>query len=398
VASNPPAVVLGGEAIAVSVARSLGRRGVPVYALGVADVDPVRFSRYCTEFVDLGSGEGVQERWLDWLKRTSGRPRVLIPCNDDGIELIARSRADLLELKYQAIEANDGVLLTMLDKSKTYELAARLGVATPWTHSVSDVRELEHVLEGVSFPLAVKPRHSYRFARHFGLRQKLFVVGDRSELENVLASLGTLDVDLLLTEVIPGGDDQLWTCTAYLRAEGTPLIHYTRRKVRQYPPSFGRGCYYLLEWDSEVAELGLRFLRGAGVRGLANVEFKRDARDGSLKLIECNHRLDGATELGRAAGVDLPLLVYERALGRDGQLGRAREGVRLWNPIEDTRSAWHSWRHGELSLAGWAGSVLRPLHFQVFDVRDPKPSVIGAARIVAHALRRTRRPALTESG
>jgi hypothetical protein len=72
--------------------------------------------------------------------------------------------------------------------------------------------------------------------------------------------------------------------------------------------------------------------------------------------------------------------------------------VRLWNPIEDTRSAWHSWRHGELSLAGWAGSVLRPLHFQVFDVRDPKPSVIGAARIVAHALRRTRRPALTESG
>ena len=68
--------------------------------------------------------------------------------------------------------------------------------------------------------------------------------------------------------------------------------------------------------NPEVAELGLRFFQGVGLRGLANVEFKRDARDGRLKLIECNHRFTAPTGLLRAAGMDLPLFVYNRLTGR----------------------------------------------------------------------------------
>jgi predicted ATP-grasp superfamily ATP-dependent carboligase len=388
VRSNPPGVVLGGEAIAVSVARSLGRSGVAIYALGTAGVDPVQFSRYCTEFVDLGSGEGVQDRWIAWLERTAGEPRVVLPCNDDGLELVARRRSDLEELGYRTIEANDLVLLTMLDKAKTYELAAGLGVATPKMHVVDDEEALERAVQEIGFPLAVKPRHSYVFARHFGMRTKLIVVRDRTELEAVRAQTTALGLEVMLTEVVPGSDDRLWTCTAYLDGEGRELVHYTRRKVRQYPPGFGRGCYYLLEWDPEVAALGLRFLRGAGVRGLASVEFKRDERSGELKLIECNHRLDGATELARAGGVDLARLVYARALHRDGETLRPREGVRLWNPVEDSRSAWELWRRGELSASAWLRSLLHPLRFQLFDRRDIKPSLVGAARITIHIARR----------
>jgi D-aspartate ligase len=39
-------------------------------------------------------------------------------------------------------------------------------------------------------------------------------------------------------------------------------------------------------WRPEVAEAGLRFLRAIGPRGMAHAEFKRDSRDGELKLIE----------------------------------------------------------------------------------------------------------------
>jgi predicted ATP-grasp superfamily ATP-dependent carboligase len=386
--SNPPAVLLGGEAIAVSVARSLGRSGVEVYALGTASVDPVRFSRYCTQFVDLGSGEDVQDRWMDWLARTAGEPRVILPCNDDGLELVARRRSELGELGYRSIEADDSVLLTMLDKAQTYDLAARLGIASPKMYSVENPDALEPAVEELGFPLAVKPRHSYRFARQFGLRKKLFVVRDRAELEAVQAETTALGLEVIMTEIIPGGDDRLWTCTAYLDEQGSPLLHYTRRKVRQYPPGFGRGCYYVVEWDPEVAEVGLAFLRGAGIRGLASVEFKRDERDGYLKLIECNHRLDGATELARAGGVDLARFVYAQVLDPGGKTSRPREGVRLWNPIEDTRSAWELWRRGELSLGGWFRTLLYPLRFQVFDRHDIKPSLMGSARMTIHVLQR----------
>ena len=51
--SAPPAVLLGGEVTAVAAARSLGRAGVRVHALG-AGPEPVRSSRFCAEFVKFG--------------------------------------------------------------------------------------------------------------------------------------------------------------------------------------------------------------------------------------------------------------------------------------------------------------------------------------------------------
>jgi D-aspartate ligase len=82
---------------------------------------------------------------------------------------------------------------------------------------------------------------------------------------------------MLVTEYVPGPDDQYRSYYTYLDHEGEPLVHFTKRKLRQYPTHFGLGSYHLTEWNPEVAELGLRFARGAGLRGLVNVEFKRDA-------------------------------------------------------------------------------------------------------------------------
>src|SRR5262245_23928507 len=75
-----PVIVLGGGIIAVSVARSLGTAEIPVWALGDAKTDVVKHSRFCTSFVDLGSGTGVQERWLDWLCSRQIGDAVVFPC------------------------------------------------------------------------------------------------------------------------------------------------------------------------------------------------------------------------------------------------------------------------------------------------------------------------------
>ena len=55
----PPAILLGGEANAVSVARSLGRDGIKVYAIG-ATTSPVKFSRYA-EWIEVAAGGSEQE-------------------------------------------------------------------------------------------------------------------------------------------------------------------------------------------------------------------------------------------------------------------------------------------------------------------------------------------------
>jgi predicted ATP-grasp superfamily ATP-dependent carboligase len=374
--SRPPAVILGGSYNAVSVARSLGRSGVEISALG-DPMSAVRHSRYCTRFANLGSGSGVQARWLEWL---DGGPlgAVLLPCDDDGLELIARNRARLLERGYRPFEADDEVVLAMLDKDRTYALAREFGVAAPLTAAVRAESDLEAVIDSFPCPCALKPIHSHRFYHAFGRPLKAFPIRDQDELELRLRELIALGVEMLVTEIIPGAEDEFAGYYTYIDADGEPLFHLTKRKLRQYPPVFGMGCYHVTTSDPEVVDVGLRFLRGVGVRGLANVELKRDARDGRLKLIECNHRFTAPTELLRTAGVDLALFTYNCLTGRPlPSVDGYRSGVRLWLPGKDARASALLRRRGELSLGGWVRSIAHRQHTPLFDWRDPKPTIVS---------------------
>lgn len=383
-----PAIVLGGEFAGLSVARSLGRAGVRVYALGKAAWDPVAASRYCAEFVDLGGKEGTVERWLAWLE---GGPRgaVIMPTSDEAVALVAGNRARLVELGYRPFEANDEVALAMLDKGATYELARKAAIPTPRTVLLRAGDDFDATASDIGFPSALKPLHSHLFSIHFGIKTKVWVVHDRHELEEMLERMHALDLEMLLTEIVPGADDRICTYYTYLDAEGEPLFHFTRDKLRQYPPHFGIGCYQVTRWRPDVAELGLRFMQAIGLRGFAAFEVKRSTRDDRWYLMECNHRFTTATELTRRAGIDLGLFAYNRILGRPTPpVASFREGVRMWNVVEDTRSFLTSRRNGELSLARWAGSLLHRQNFQVFSWDDPRPSFAVQVRRLRRRLAR----------
>jgi D-aspartate ligase len=385
--AGPPAVLLGGEAIALSVARSLTSAGVEVHALGHGR-DPLRFSRCRRSFTSFDGARDLQQAWLDELRRAP-RQAVVLPCSDDGLELVASNRKALLDLGYLCIEADDRAILAMLDKRETYQLADRAGVPAPRTATVSSQEDAARAVERISPPWALKPVHSHRFARHFGLRKKVFVVEDEQELREALDKTLELGIAMVLTEIIPGADDAFESYYTYLDENGTPLFEFTKRKLRQYPTGFGLGTYHKTDWNPEVAELGLSFLRAAGVRGLANVEFKRDSRDRRLKLIECNYRFTAATELIRASGLELALFVYERALGRWGpDLSRYRTDVHLLYPVEDLRAFLDLRRDGELTFLEWARGLARRQHFPVASPRDPLPTLVQHGRMVGRGWRR----------
>jgi D-aspartate ligase len=387
VADLPPAVVIGGENIAVSAARSLSRAGVAVYALG-APLDPVRHSRHCVEFTDVGAGEGVTERCMDWLRRRRLAGAAVLPCNDDSLELVATRRAELEELGYRPVEANDEGLLAMLDKRRTYELAGSLGVPAPRTATLTGQGDVEAVASGFSFPCALKPLHSHLFVRHFGLLKKVLVANDREQLASAAESMRELGLDVLVTEIVPGADDQFRSYYTYLDERGEPLFDFTKQKLRQWPIRFGLTTYHATIWDPEVAELGLRFAQGAGLRGVVNIEFKRDPRDGLWKIIECNHRFTAANDLVRASGIDVPLLAYCRATGRPAPVfGSYRLGLHMWHPVEDFRAMLAYRREDELTARAWFRSLLRPQHFPLLSLDDPKPTLVKSFRQARWAVR-----------
>jgi D-aspartate ligase len=378
--------LLGGLENALSVARSLSRRGIDVHASG-SPVSPLRFSRHRRTY-RIASGD-LADVWLDWLvAQPSGG--LVFPCADEALEFVAHHRQTLSAAGLRPLESDDGAVLAMLDKDRAYAIARDAGVPAPDTERIDDWDDLDAAMERIGFPCALKPTHIHEFSRFF--RGKVLIVRDERELRDAFASTHRTGLSMILTEIIPGAEDRYCSYFTWIDGDGQFLFDFTKRKLRQYPAGFGGGTYHLTEWADDVADAGRRFLQAAGVRGLANVEFKRDPRDGRLKLIECNARFTAGNEIVRLAGVDLAWIAYARMTGQSpGEIGRGRDGVRMWYPMKDTLACLELRRSGELTFPAWARSLAHRQTFPLWSMTDPGPSLAELMRIPSRAVRKLNR-------
>ncbi len=370
--SLPPAILIGGGANALSVARSLRQHCIRVLSLGNPD-SAVRFSRFC-EWIPLSGRGDIQEKWLQWLTGRDGkqyRGAVIIPCGDDGLEFVVRHRS-VLSSDFLVYEANDKVVAAMLDKAETHALAKKADVPAPEVWIVNTRDDIVTILDRIQFPCGLKPRVSHEFKKYF--KEKLFVANTADELLSAWQKVEPFKQEMIVTELVPGGDKGYCSYYSYLDEKGQPLFHFTKVKLRQYPSGFGIGTFHQTDWNPEVASLGLKFFQGIGLRGLACVEFKRDQRDGLLKLIECNHRFTEPNELMVRAGLDLPLLVYNRLTKRPlPHLDSYRRGLCLVKPWEDVKAFYSLHAKGELAWSEWLRSFSGPVCFLYFKWWDPMP-------------------------
>src|SRR5512135_1577467 len=385
----PPVILLGGGANALSVARSLGRAGVEVYAIN-DDTAYVRYSRYCRRIPVPGEAPDSWARFLLGPKAAPWKGAVLLACSDPALALIAEHR-EALAAKFRLDESDPAAQLCMLNKLSTYREARAAGVPTPrfW---LAETREQVLALEGsLAFPLIVKPHLTHVYERRSG--RKFERADDFDQLLRAHKALSAAAIPTLLVEWIPGPDDRLCSYYTYLDGEGTPQFHFTKRVIRRFPAGMGNGCYHVTDWNPEVRDLALRLFRRAGLRGLANAEFKRDERDGLLKLIECNARFTAANCLVARSGLDLAAFVYNRITGRpQPPLGAYTPGLRLWDPVRDFESFLELRGRGQLTFRRWVVSILHRQTFPYFQWSDPMPSLVRASKPLRDLWGRRARP------
>lgn len=375
---KPPVILLGGTANALSVARALGKHGIRVYALN----DPtahVRFSRHC-RWLPV-PWKGTDERsWDDFLTGPSAKKyagAVLLACCDAGIRVIARQR-DILARRFILDDSNPAAQLDMLNKLRTYQHAVAAGVPTPRFWLANGELDLLKVKDELAYPLLVKPVWSHEFGERF--HKKFFWARDFDELRSGYRKVSDAGIEVMLVEKVPGPDTLLCSYYTYLDEHGAPLFDFTKRVLRRFPENMGEACYHITDWNPDVREEALKLFRAAGLRGLANAEFKRDPRDGKLKLIECNARFTAANCLVAESGLDLATFVYNRLTGQPlPPFAHYRRGLRLWYPTRDFRAFVELWQQGKISLRQWLASVLRPAIFPYFCWEDPAPTFGVAA-------------------
>jgi D-aspartate ligase len=288
------AVIVGGGFLALGIARSLGRRGIPVC---VIDDGPsiTRASRYVTTTVrvpDLLEDEQAVSAVLDVGTRLGLQGWVLFPTRDETVAAFARHKARLEEVFRLPLPTYESVRWAW-DKRATYELAERLGIPAPRTRSPVDAVELAAL--DLEFPLVVKPAIKEHF--FYATNVKAWRVEDYAELSARFAEAAALVPlgEVMVQELIAG--DRLYAYGAFFK-DGEALGTMVVRRWRQYPREFGRWSTYVETIDLPLLERqSEEFLRAIDYYGLVELEYKHDARDGlglPLDRLRGRGRLPGA--------------------------------------------------------------------------------------------------------
>jgi predicted ATP-grasp superfamily ATP-dependent carboligase len=389
-ARNAAIVMQVSWANGLDIIRDLSAAGVPLLAI---DANPRALglhSRLAAGQVcpDPREDEDAFVSWLAGLGPRFARRPVLFPTHDQYIWPISRN-AERLESSFLIPFSRWDTMKRLHDKRAQMEAAWRVGVDTPKTVFVDSDEDLERGAEEIGFPAIFKPVESLAFKVRF--RRHVLEIGSREELlrtYDAVRDCGTL----MLQDIVPGGDEELYTLGSYLDAQSRPLAVFTGHKLRQHPPRFGHVSMAVSAWVPELAEAGLRLLHELGYHGVSQVEFKRDPRDGRYRLMEVNARHWMWHSLATACGVNLSLAAYRDAVGDPYIAPRQTDGKKWVVALTDVRDALSGWRRHETKLGPWLRSYRGVSVDGLYSLRDPVPGLLITGRQLKRFVTRTGEP------
>jgi predicted ATP-grasp superfamily ATP-dependent carboligase len=381
------ALLLGADYRALGVARSLGRQGVRVRVLREPGEPLAAASRFVERSLAWpAGGDAARISFLLALAESGGLEGwALIPTADETAALVARHH-ERLGRHFVHTTPSWESLRWAYDKRFTYALAERVGVPCPRTALPKSAAEAAVV--DVPFPAVLKPAVKDSLNRFTAA--KAWRVDSLSELPaRYDEACALVDPDILIVqELVPGGGEAQFSF-ATLCVDGEPLATLTARRTRQYPADFGRASTFVETIDCpELVAPSLRLLGEIRYTGLIEIEYKRDPRDGVMKVLDMNPRVWGWHSLCAGAGVDFSYLLWLFASGQPIPPTRARPGVGWMRLTTDTPTSVKELLAGRLAPRDYLGSLGRKHESAIFARDDPLPGLCEVPLIAYVACRR----------
>ena len=373
------AVILGANYyIGLSAIRCLGSQGIPVTAVDYSQTDTYGFaSKYCKEKLIAPHYKDHPLETISFLeeygKKQELKP-VLLPSADAYVELMEPYYQRLRQY-YLLPDTPPGLNTDLLNKASLRELAQKHGVLTPETILPGEEGFYDRVEAEIGYPCLVKPFMSHSFVSKF--RAKMFTVKNREELQKALGRVEEAKIPVFVQRIISGFDDHMYTFNAYLDQRGKVTHWMTCQKQRQYPINFGASVYTKQRYVPELFKIGAPFLEDVGFRGLAEIEFKKDARSGKFYLIEVNVRLSNLSSLFAKVGLNMPYIMYRDLTGNPLPPKKIVNDLEVyfWYAFEDLLAIRHYLKAGQLTLGQVLESHFKPKAYAVWDSKDPLPAL-----------------------
>lgn len=302
---------------------------------------------------------------------------VVLPCNELSLKTLAGRAA--FDRDIPVASNPPEVVERATNKAVLRTLAADVGLRAPPTVELTR-DELEDRRAELSFPAILKPASS------------VVVEPGRATLAPVTRPVATFDE---LARAL-AQDDIRWLIQPLLQAtlaavsgvawRGELVCSVHQAALRIYPPLVGVSAYaQTVAPDPRLERLLTELLARIGWSGIFEFQLLR-AADGDY-LIDLNPRPYGSLSLAIGAGLNLPAIWTDLALGRAPAVGAYRPGVRYRAETREGRALLASLARGQLRQGLEIVRPRRRTIHALFSLRDPAPLLL----LIENAFRELRR-------
>jgi predicted ATP-grasp superfamily ATP-dependent carboligase len=367
----------------VGAVRSFGRIGVPVYAMVEDRYTPTAVSRYLTgAFVRPFSGledPAAMVAALRELGGAIGRPAVAVATDDEAAVLLAEHAGELVPVP-------PALPRRLADKDGLFRICREHDVPTPDAWAPGGHEELLGIGRNYGYPLVLKNLEPFTRLRTPAVGHTT-VVRDEAELLELLPPGSQPSV--LVQQYLPPEQAEDWFTHLWCPADGSEPLVFTGLKLRSWPPGAGVTTRARALPNPVLADLAAVLCTRIGYRGVADLDWRLDRRDGRYKLVDFNPRTGAQFRVFETAdGLDVVRALHLDLTGR---------------PVPRSPQRTRSFGVGQLDLpaaAVWTWQQRR-LPPDILPRRgterswlsrdDPAPAVVEAVRFTGTVASRLRR-------
>jgi predicted ATP-grasp superfamily ATP-dependent carboligase len=374
----------------LGIVRSLGRRGVPVYALDPNANQIGIDSHYCKGLVCPAIEDSEKEHidFLIELSQSLGQKAVLYPTGDNTVFCYANYESRL-QNNFYFTGPDHEIITKVATKDALFKSAVACNVPVPETYIPHSIQEVSQIGAKITYPCLIKPIRSNSWHQKAikdilsGDQQKVLIANNPDELLGNYEKIVKYDPDVIISEVIPGDDSDLFYFVSYISQDYEVLAKFSGRKKRLYPIHFGSASFVESVYDEELENTSIKFLKNIKYTGLSGIEFKRDARDGKYKLIEMNTRFGLWDVLASKCGIDIAYIAYCDTIGgKKLQMYEFKTGIKWVSMYRDTKALIDYRKEGSLTIAKWLRTLYGKKLWAVFAWDDLRPFLTSIKRYI----------------
>ena len=287
----------------LAVVRSFGEKGFTIYSGEETRSNITRFSKYVKKDFKYFSPKINNKYFIDSLITIYNRYPfdILFPTDDESVLAISEFRPFLPKELIIPIGDKDAIKIAR-DKSKTIEVAEKIGVSVPKTINVSSIDDIDKKTKDLIFPVLIKPKESS------GSRG-IAVVDNYSLLKEAYLNIHKNYSFPMIQEYINVDSEKFHICFLLDKSQKV-MAKFTQKVIRQYPVNGGVGTLWQSTINNEIEEMALKLLKEIKWYGVALVEFVIDKNTNKPVLMEINPRLWNTLSLSIDCNVDFPYLMY----------------------------------------------------------------------------------------